>query len=119
MVGRDVDEFMHHEKNFSTDEVVLKVENLTSKGSFEDVSFELKRGEILGRRGFGRRRAHRSGCVRLFGVDPITSGKIYINGELAEINSPLQAIQRGLALLPEERKSQGFIGGFPTIITLI
>lgn len=48
MVGREVSEYMQHTANYSTEEVALKVENLTSDGVFENVSFELKRGEILG-----------------------------------------------------------------------
>ncbi|BDF59620.1 monosaccharide-transporting ATPase [Christensenellaceae bacterium] len=109
MVGRDVTEFMHHSKNFSTDEVVLKVESLTSDDVFEDVSFELHRGEILGIAGLVG--AGRTEVVRaIFGVDPLTSGEVYINGEHVKIKSPQQAIEKGLALLPEERKSQGFVG---------
>lgn len=108
MVGREVSEYMQHTANYSTEEVALKVENLTSEGVFENVSFELKRGEILGISGLvGSKRTE---VVRaIFGADKFTSGNIYMNGKPIKIKSPYRAIKAGIALLPEERKSQGFI----------
>lgn len=108
MVGREVSEYMQHTANNSTEEVALKVENLTSDGVFENVSFELKRGEILGISGLVG--SKRTDVVRaIFGADKFTSGNIYMNGKPIKIKSPNKAIKAGIALLPEERKSQGFI----------
>lgn len=108
MVGREVSEYMQHTANCSTEEVALKVENLTSDGVFENVSFELKRGEILGISGLVG--SKRTDVVRaIFGADKFTSGNIYMNGKPIKIKSPNKAIKAGIALLPEERKSQGFI----------
>ena len=108
MVGREVSEYMQHTANYSTEEVALKVENLTSDGVFENVSFELKRGEILGISGLVG--SKRTDVVRaIFGADKFTSGNIYMNGKPIKIKSPNKAIKAGIALLPEERKSQGFI----------
>lgn len=108
MVGREVSEYMQHTANYSTEEVALKVENLTSDGVFENVSFELKRGEILGISGLvGSKRT--DVVIAIFGADKFTSGNIYMNGKPIKIKSPNKAIKAGIALLPEERKSQGFI----------
>lgn len=108
MVGREVSEYMQHTANYSTEEVALKVEKLTSDGVFENVSFELKRGEILGISGLVG--SKRTDVVRaIFGADKFTSGNIYMNGKPIKIKSPNKAIKAGIALLPEERKSQGFI----------
>ena len=108
MVGREVSEYMQHTANYSTEEVALKVENLTSDGVFENVNFELKRGEILGISGLVG--SKRTDVVRaIFGADKFTGGNIYMNGKPIKIKSPNKAIKAGIALLPEERKSQGFI----------
>ena len=86
MVGREVSEYMQHTANYSTEEVALKVENLTSDGVFENVSFELKRGEILGISGLVG--SKRTDVVRaIFGADKFTSGNIYMNGKPIKIKS--------------------------------
>lgn len=110
MVGRSVSEYMAHSNNYSTDEEILRVENLTSKGVFEQVSFSLKRGEILGFSGLVG--AGRTDVMRaVFGADKYDSGEIFLNGKRAVIKNCGEAIRAGIALLPEERKAQGFIGG--------
>lgn len=89
MVGREIID-IYPEKNISNHEVVLKVDGLGG-GILNDVSFELKRGEILGFGGLVG--AGRTELVRLlFGADPKRSGVIYIKGEKANINSPKDAI---------------------------
>jgi ABC-type sugar transport system, ATPase component len=88
--------------------VVLKVENLNAGKMVQDVSFELKRGEILGFSGLmgaGRTETARA----LFGADTKTSGKIYINGEETIINSPIDAVNKGIGYLSEDRKRYGII----------
>lgn len=92
-----------------SDEPVMQVEHLTRAGKFEDVSFTLKKGEVLGIAGMlgaGRTELLRS----LFGVDGYDSGRILIHGE--EVNrkaTPEQMKQKGMGLTPEERKNQGVI----------
>ena len=92
-----------------SDEVVMKVDHLTRSGKFEDVSFELKKGEVLGIAGMlgaGRTELLRS----IFGVDGYDSGTITVNGQaMPKHANPEQMKRQGLALTPEERKNQGVI----------
>src|SRR5690606_28274466 len=87
-------------------EVALKVEGLTLPGVFEDISFEVRKGEIVGLGGLvgaGRTEVARA----IFGVVPAASGEVYINGERVVIASPPEAIARGLAFVPEDRAVAG------------
>ncbi|RMD95339.1 MAG: sugar ABC transporter ATP-binding protein [Calditrichaeota bacterium] len=89
-------------------EEILRVENLTRRGVLHNISFSLRRGEILGISGLlgsGRTELARA----IFGVDKIDSGKIYINGQLKKVNSPRSAINLGIGYLTEDRKTQGLI----------
>jgi rhamnose transport system ATP-binding protein len=84
------------------------VDHLTSAGIFEDISFELHKGEILGMAGLVG--AGRTDVARaIFGVMPPTSGTIQIEGQPVEISSPQQAINLGLAYVPEDRQLHGLI----------
>jgi rhamnose transport system ATP-binding protein len=86
----------------------LQVENLSRTGAFKDVSFELRRGEILGMAGLvgaGRTNVARA----IFGVEPPTEGKIEVEGREVAIRSPQQAIELGLAYVPEDRQLHGLI----------
>ena len=90
----------------ASDEVVLKVDRLTRAGEFSEVSFELRKGEILGVAGLiGAGRTELGKC--LFGVNPAQSGAVEIFGEAVAIKHPADAIARGLVYLPEERKQEG------------
>ena len=109
MVGRTIYEEPKTQSAVSADApVVLKVENLNAGKMVQDVSFELKKGEILGFSGLmgaGRTETARA----LFGADAKESGKIYINGEEVEINSPIDAVNKGIGYLSEDRKRYGII----------
>lgn len=86
--------------------VVLKVEKLNAGRMVKNVSFELRKGEILGFSGLmgaGRTETARA----IFGADPITSGDIYVNGEKVVINSPEDAVNKGIGYLSEDRKRYG------------
>lgn len=86
--------------------VVLKVEHLNAGKMVQDVSFELRKGEILGFSGLmgaGRTETARA----LFGADPKESGDIYINGEKVTINNPQDAVNCGIGYLSEDRKRFG------------
>lgn len=88
----------------------LRVEGLNSlDDSFHEVNFSVCKGEIFGIAGIVG--AGRTELVRaIAGVDPLASGKIYIEGKKVKFNSPLEAMRGGVALVPEDRKAQGLIG---------
>lgn len=86
--------------------VKLRVEGLSRKGAFDGVSFDLRAGEIVGLAGLmGAGRTEL--CRALFGVEPATSGKIFVNGVEQRIGSPRNAVRAGMALIPEDRQRAG------------
>ena len=107
MVGRDLSQRFPEKVNKPGD-VILKVSNLTAEaeGSFTDVNFELKKGEILGIAGLvGSKRTEV--VEALFGIRSIKSGTIELNGKQVNNHSPQHAIKNGFALVTEERRSTG------------
>ena len=107
MVGREVDE-LFPKLEAEIGEVVLEVENLSSTGLFRDISFTLRRGEILGLAGLVG--AGRSEVARaIFGVDGYESGSVKLNGRPLPGGKPAESINRGLALVPEDRRKQGLV----------
>lgn len=111
MVGRKLDqEFPKRESRIG--EVILRADRLNCGGKVKNVSFELKKGEILGFAGLVG--AGRTETMRLlFGADQMTSGSIKINGKPVRIKSPMEAKEKGIALLPEDRKKQGLLLELP------
>ena len=108
MVGRDVSSYaVRTQASQARPEVALEVDNLCGDGFF-DISFQLRRGEILGFSGLvGSKRTE---VVRtLFGADRAYSGTIRMNGAPVTIRSPEQGLANGIGLLTENRKTQGFI----------
>ena len=109
MVGRVIYEEPKTQSMVKPDApVVLKVEHLNAGRMVQDVSFELRKGEILGFSGLmgaGRTETARA----IFGADPKESGKIYINGKEVSINSPLDAVKNGIGYLSEDRKRFGVV----------
>lgn len=107
MVGRDVSRAENSLRaNFESAEIVLDVDGLSRTGEFEDVSFNLHKGEILGVSGLiGAGRTELAKCI--FGLTHKSKGKIKIFGEEHNIRCPADAIKRGLVYLPEERKQEG------------
>lgn len=111
MVGRSLTQ-RFPEKDNEPGEVVLKVSNLTAKNqpSIQDVSFELRKGEILGIGGLVG--AKRTDIVEtLFGVRERSGGEIVLNGKTITNRSPVEAIKNGFALVTEERRSTGIFSG--------
>jgi ABC-type sugar transport system ATPase subunit len=107
MVGRPLEEVFQH-SNGQKGDVVLEVRGLTRRGVIEDVSFALRRGEILGLAGLvgaGRTETARA----IFGADPLDAGEILIDGKPIDISSPEVAVKAGLALVPESRQVQGLM----------
>ena len=110
MVGRVIyEEPKTYSKAPPNAPVVLKVRNLCSK-NVKNVSFELKKGEILGFAGLmgaGRTEAARLIC----GADPITCGEIFVNDQRVDIKSPADAVNNGIGYLSEDRKRYGLALG--------
>lgn len=106
MIGRDLS---HVEASAANQgHVLLEVDGLTSPGKFENVSFKLHEGEILGIAGLvgaGRTEV----AEALFGLDPHTVGRIWINGTSVIPRSPGHAKRLGLGLVPEDRKRHGLV----------
>lgn len=109
MVGRNLSNRFPPRTNVPGDEI-LRIEKLTSaeRNSFKDVSFTLRRGEILGVGGLVG--AKRTELVEsLFGLRPIASGNVYFDGKKVEIKDSISAIKHKMALLTEERRVTGIV----------
>jgi inositol transport system ATP-binding protein len=105
MVGREISN-MFPKIDCPIGDVILEVRNLTIPGVFHDISFSLRRGEILGLAGLvGSKRSNVAEA--LFGVHPAQSGEILIDNNPVTINSPNEAMAYGMAFLTEDRKETG------------
>ena len=104
MVGRDISDSFPV-RNVSLGDVVLKVENMTAPG-VENISFDLRRGEILGFAGLvGAGRTELMNAI--YGASEKSKGTITINGKIVNMKSPHDGIRFGLGMIPEDRKLQG------------
>jgi ribose transport system ATP-binding protein len=104
MVGRELKESYPSRSN-PPGETALEVKNLSGNGD-RDVSFSVRKGEILGISGLvGAGRTELA--MLLFGAAPIEGGEIWVEGKPVQIQSPQDAIQQGIGLLTEDRKGQG------------
>ena len=107
MVGRTLDTLFPKEEA-EIGEAVLQVENLSRQGIFRDISFELRRGEILGMAGLvGARRTEVARAI--FGIDRPDGGRVLLDGRPVTIHSPRDALRHGITYLPEDRQHQGLI----------
>src|SRR5689334_2727743 len=107
MVGRTLGE-LFPKQAVEAGDVVLEVSGLGVEGTFSDVSFQLRRGEILGMAGLigaGRTNVARA----LFGTEPATSGTIRLDGRTVTIKSPDAAMALGIGYVPEDRKEHGLV----------
>jgi inositol transport system ATP-binding protein len=105
MVGRELNQVFSH-KESEIKEIALSVKGLTRKGHFENVSFNVRKGEVLGIAGLmGSGRTEVLEAV--FGITRIDSGEIEVNGKQVKINSPRDAIKNRIGLLTEDRKLTG------------
>lgn len=107
MINSELGDEYPQRKGGAREEVLLKVENLCGNG-FQDISFQVRKGEILGLTGLvGSKRTE---IVRaIFGADKLKSGTIYYKGEKVEIKSPNEAVAKGITMVPEDRKTQGVV----------
>ncbi|WP_349261493.1 sugar ABC transporter ATP-binding protein [Actinocrinis sp.] len=107
MVGRDLDS-LYPKQDAQIGEVALDVRRLTREGVFTDVSFQVRRGEIValaGLVGAGRTEVARA----VFGIDRWDAGSVQVDGRTLRPGSPSAAMSAGLALVPEDRRAQGLV----------
>ena len=110
MVGRDMDALFPTVPT-QPGQVVLKVDRLTREGVFTDVSFDVRRGEIValaGLVGAGRTEVARA----IFGIDRLDAGSVEIEGKRLRPGSPTAAMAAGVGLVPEDRRQQGLVMDF-------
>ena len=107
MVGRDLGElFPRRQPN--PGEEALAVKDFSRAGSFDKVSFSLRRGEIVGLFGLvGRGRTQVARCI--FGADPFSAGELRLEGKPLRPRSPHDAVRAGIAFLTEDRKRDGLV----------
>jgi len=110
MIGRNIENSEVKNNNFlEKNEYILNVKNLSLEKKFKDISFDLKRGEILGFAGLvgaGRTDVAKS----IFGAEKFDEGEIIYHGQNIVNNSPNDAINKGFAYVPEDRKQMGIFG---------
>jgi inositol transport system ATP-binding protein len=107
MVGRTISSIFPKEE-VEIGEEILSVRNLTRYGVFEDVSFTVRKGEIVGLAGLigaGRTEVARA----IFGLDPIGAGEVRLSGQPLTVRTPSDAIQHGIAMVSEDRKAEGLV----------
>jgi rhamnose transport system ATP-binding protein len=105
MVGRELEE-LYARTPASSGPVLLSVEGLCRAGVFEDISFQIREGEIVSLAGLvGAGRSEIAQAI--FGVDRLDTGTIRLHGRTLKIREPLDAIRAGIAYLPEDRQAQG------------
>ena len=110
MVGRELTN-IYPEKAQDTGEVVMEVKNLCSihSNSFQDVSFTLRKGEILGFGGLVG--AQRTELMEgIFGIRKVASGEVLIHGKKVKIKHPIDAMNAGVGLITEDRRGNGIFG---------
>ena len=106
MVGRTLEQYYPNRKSCTSEEIVLSVEELTRKDSYREISFQVKKGEILGITGLvgaGRTEVVKS----IIGAMKYDSGEVKLNGKPVHFLSPHDAIQEHIAFIPENRKEEG------------
>ena len=111
MVGRELTNVYPPKEDYRTDETILKVEHLCSihERSFQDCSFELKRGEILGFGGLvGAQRTEMMEAI--FGMRHIASGTVEVLGKQVNIKKPEDAIDNSIGMITEDRRGTGILG---------
>ena len=107
MVGREISD-LFPKPDVQLGDEVLRVEKLSRTGFYKDVSFSVRAGEIVGLTGLvgaGRTEVVESVC----GITKPDSGKVYLEGKPVHIKKPIDAMKKGIILLPEDRQKQGLI----------
>ncbi len=112
MIGRKLEEYDAAEdsRDLKGSGEILRIEHLSRRNDLKDISFSARKGEILGFGGLIG--AGRSELLEaIFGYDPYTGGKVFVDGREVTIRNTQDAIRCGLALVPEERKVKGIFAG--------
>ncbi|MGN1014841.1 MAG: sugar ABC transporter ATP-binding protein [Butyricicoccus sp.] len=114
MVGREITSVFPKDTTVPIGDVIFEVKDLTQNkedgGRFRNINFQLRAGEILGFAGLvgaGRTEVMRA----IFGLDPISSGQVFLNGEEIKIKNTRQAIDKGIAMVNEDRRQYGLALG--------
>ena len=108
MIGRPLDEYFPSHVGAPRGAELLRVDRISSPGKFQEVSFTLHAGEVLGFAGLVG--AGRSEIAQaLFGLDPAVTGRLWIAGQPVPFSGPRGAMRAGLGLVPEDRKRQGLV----------
>jgi ABC-type sugar transport system ATPase subunit len=108
MIGRSVADYFPEHLDGGAGDVVLRVRDLSSRGKFENVSFDIRAGEIVGFAGLvGSGRSEIATAI--FGLDRSATGSIELNGKPLRLGSVRRAMSRGIGLVPEDRKRQGLV----------
>ena len=108
MIGRSLAEYFPPHVNAVPGDEVLRVEKLSLPGKFEDISFSVRAGEVVGLAGLvGAGRSEIAGA--LFGLERGVRGSVFLQGRRVDIRSAGQAIRLGIGLVPEDRKRQGLV----------
>lgn len=117
MVGRELESFYARDYNdLGHAETALEVKNLTCEGVFSDISFRVRKGEILGFAGLvGAGRSEIMECI--FGARKYQSGTILLNGKEVRFTTPIQAIKAGIGLVPEDRKNRDLSLAIRSVLT--
>lgn len=112
MVGREMQSFYSKRAKEPSQEVILKIEGVSGPPYLSNVSFDLRKGEILGLAGLiGAGRTELA--LLLIGAEQKTAGTVYLQGKKVDIRSPWQAIAHGIAYLSEDRKTKSLILQMP------
>ena len=107
MIGREINQIFP-KIQVPIGDVAFEVKNLSRKGVFQDISFQVRKGEILGVSGLMG--AGRSEIMQaIFGIERIDEGAIYLDGERLRIHSPKDAIKKGIGMVTEDRKLLGLV----------
>ncbi len=107
MIGRDLQDVYPRRKG-QVGDVLLEVNHINRAGVLNDISFQLRAGEIVGFAGItGSGRTELARVI--FGADPYTSGEMRLAGQPYRVHSPADAIRHGVALVTEDRKRQGLL----------
>ena len=105
MVGRELSQLYPTSQNEGNEKTVLRLKNLSGAG-FSDISLDIRAGEVLGV--FGLTGAGRTELARgIFGAEPVLSGEIQMDGQVVRMTTPYQAMNQGIAYIPEDRKQDG------------
>ena len=112
MVGREINDF-YPERDPDIGEEMFSADHIySSSGKVRDVSFSIRRGEIVGMAGLvGAGRSEIADAI--FGVDPVVQGELRLNGKVIKISNPADAVKHKIGLLTEDRKRSGLCLGLP------